>query len=80
MAETRICHGLWTWQKGTSRSVIDFAGVSEEHLGSVSSMFVDDTSYYGGNSDHNWVTLVLKDSFRRKVLQKTVLKKERWNI
>ena len=39
---TRICEGLWTRQRGNSRSVIDFAGVSQEHVGSVVSMTVDD--------------------------------------
>ena len=80
LADTRICQGLWTWQKGNARSVIDYAGVSEEHLHSVESMFVDEKGIYGGNSDHNWITLVLKDYFRKKVLRKNVRAKERWDI
>ena len=80
LADTRICQGLWTWQKGNARSVIDYAGVSEEYLHSVVSMFVDEKGCYGGNSDHNWVTLVLKDCFRRKVLRQNIRTKERWDI
>ena len=36
--DTKICQGLWTRQRGNSRSVIDFAGVSAEDLCSVVSM------------------------------------------
>ena len=80
LADTRICQGLWTWQKGKARSVIDYAGVSEEHLHSVVSMFVDDKGIHGGDSDHNWVTLVLRDCFRKKILRQNIKPKERWDI
>ena len=78
--ETRICEGLWTRQRGNSRSVIDFAGVSFEHVDAVVSMTVDDRGLFGGDSDHNWVTIVLEDKFKRLRILPSVRKKEKWNI
>ena len=77
---TLLCNGLWTWQRGCYRSVIDYAGVSEEHLATVSSMTVDDGGLHSSGSDHNWVTLVLKDSFRRKVLRPVKKERKKWDI
>ena len=77
---TKICQGLWTRQRGNSRSVIDYAGVSAEDVDSVLSMNIDDAGMMAGNSDHNWITLVLKDKFRRLRLLQTVKKKQKWNI
>ena len=77
---TKICQGLWTRQRGKSRSVIDFAGVSSEHMNHVVSMVVDEQGIYGGNSDHNWVTLILEDKFKRLQLVNTQRKKKKWNI
>ena len=77
---TRICEGLWTRQRGNSRSVIDFAGVSQEHVGSVVSMTVDDRGVFGGDSDHNWLTIVLEDKFKRLRILPSLRKKEKWNI
>ena len=78
--ETKICEGLWTRQRGNSRSVIDFAGVSVEHVDSVISMVVDDKGVHGTNSDHNWITIILEDKFRRLRLYPSVQKKEKWDI
>ena len=39
---SRLCDGLWTRQRGASRSIIDFAVLSSEHVNSVLSMLVDD--------------------------------------
>ena len=78
--ETKICKGLWTRQRGNSRSVIDYAGVSSADVGSVVSMTIDDVGVQGGLSDHNWVTLVLRDQFKRMRLLPNVVKKKRWNF
>ena len=78
--DTLHCKGLWTWQRGSYRSVIDYAGISEEHLASVVSMTVDDGGLHPAGSDHNWVTLVLKDSFRRKILRPGNRQKKKWDI
>ena len=75
-----ICQGTWTRQRGRSRSVIDFAGVSSEHINHVVSMVVDEQGLDGGNSDHNWITLTLEDKFKRLHLMNTQRKKEKWNI
>mgnify|MGYP007114509020 CR=1 FL=1 len=51
--ESKICQGLWTRQRANTRSVVDYAGVSAEDVGSVLSMTVDDVGAMGGDSDHN---------------------------
>ena len=62
---SQICTGLWTRQRGNSRSVIDFVSLSAEHIPTVKSMSVDDSGVLGGGSDHNWIEIVLVDKFRR---------------
>ena len=80
LVDTKICQGLWTRQRGSSRSIIDFAGVSSEHVDTVLSMHIDDSGNMAGNSDHNWVTLVLKDKFKRLRIKPCAKKREKWNI
>ena len=78
---SRICSGLWTRQRGNSRSVIDFVGMSAEHMDTVLSMKVDDTGAYGGGSDHNWSWIKVADKFRNLVRAKGSVKKENvWNF
>ena len=75
-----LCEGLWTRQRGNSRSVLDFAGVSSEHVDHVVSMNVDDKGLQGGNSDHNWLTFTVEDRFKRLQLVNSQQKKKKWNI
>ena len=79
--QQNLTTGLWTRQRGTSRSVIDLALVCEEDLGKVESLTVDDKGEYGGSSDHNWLFLSLKDSFvkKRRILN-LPSKKPGWRI
>ena len=79
---SRICSGIWTRQRGNSRSVIDFIGMSAEHMDTVLSLTVDDAGHYGGGSDHNWSWIKVKDRFKNLVrFQPSVQKKkEVWNI
>ena len=58
---TRICDGLWTWQRGDRVSIIDYAAVSTEHLHTVESMFIDDKGTLGSSSDHNVCFVRLSD-------------------
>ena len=60
--------------------MIDFAGVSSEHINHVASMTVDDHGLHGGNSDHNWITLTLEDKFKRLQLVNRQKPKKKWNI
>ena len=88
--ESRLCRGLWTRQRGVSRSVIDFISVSAEHVDSVVTMVVDDTGTYGGGSDHNWCWIKMLDKFRiliptkkrprRKVKQWKISDSQDWTI
>ena len=68
--EEHLTTGLWTRQRGDVRSVLDLALVSEEDLGNVVSLTIDDKGQYGGSSDHNWLFLTLQDSFviKRRIL------------
>ena len=80
--DRKICSGLWTRQRGNSRSVIDYVAISAEHMDSVVSMFVDDTGSFGGGSDHNWSGVELRDKFRNLVRVNNYQKKKSsvWNI
>ena len=79
--EQNLTTGLWTRQRGTSRSVLDLALVCEEDLRKVESLKVDDKGEFGGSSDHNWLFLNLKDSFvkKRRILNNPT-KKPGWKI
>ena len=63
--DRRLTTGLWTRQRGGSKSIIDFAVVSSEHMNTVISLLVDDCGELGGGSDHNWLILDLTDNFVR---------------
>ena len=79
--DSKICSGLWTRQRGNSRSVIDFVSVSAEHVDTVVSMHVDDSGTYGGGSDHNWVWVKMTDCFKRLVpIVKKAKEKDVWAI
>ena len=80
--EGRICSGLWTRQRGNSRSIIDYAAITADHMDSVVSMFVDDTGSLGGGSDHNWCGVELQDRFRTLVRVNNTQKKKSsaWDI
>ena len=76
-----LATGLWTRHGTGVSSVLDYAVVPLDHIGSVKSLFIDDTGSWGGSSDHNWLELVMTDSFvRLKRVQRNQLKKNKWNI
>ena len=78
---SRICTGLWSRQRGLSRSIIDYAVLSSEHMDSVVTMFVDDNGVYGGGSDHNWSEIILRDKIANFVKVDTRAKRKQiWNI
>ena len=64
--QSDLTTGLWTRQRANSRSVLDYAVISNEHLHTVQSLFIDDHGIFGGGSDHNFLFLSLKDEFVRK--------------
>ena len=79
--EQHLTTGLWTRQRGAVRSVLDLALVSEEDLGNVVSLTIDDKGQFGGSSDHNWLFLTLQDSFaiKRRIMN-LPRKKSSWRI
>ena len=72
--------GIWTRQRGTSKSVLDFAVISSEHLSTVNDLLVDDQGTLGGGSDHNFLILTLNDNFvKKKLLPRIPSNKKSWN-
>ena len=89
MEDGSFCHvngvghlttGKWTRQRGGSKSILDYAVVSSEHLYTVQSLLVDEAGLLGGGSDHNFLVLVLKDDFvKKKRLLRLQPQRRRWN-
>ena len=77
----KICSGTWSRQRGVSRSLIDYAVLSSEHLATVQSMLVDENGTFSGGSDHNWSEIVLIDKIPRLFkVDHRPQKKNVWNI
>ena len=73
--------GLWTRHRAGTSTILDYAVVPIDQVGSVKSLLVDDKGTLGGSSDHNWIELVLADSFVRLMrIRNNSIKKERWAI
>ena len=78
---SNLTRGLWTRQRGKSKTVLDYTAVSEEHLHTVKSLEIDDKGKYGGGSDHNWMFLAVEDKFvRKKRVLNACCRKPRWKI
>ena len=78
---SQICKGVWSRQRGPSRSIIDFSVLPSEHMRSVLSMFIDDKGAYGGRSDHNWSEIVLEDRIAHFIkVDSRPKRKKVWNI
>lgn len=76
-----VCDGTWTWQRDHRCSIIDYALISSEHSYCVEKMFIDDRGDYGGDSDHNFIFVTLRDKFAVKRLSYNApVKKPVWNI
>ena len=72
--------GLWTRQRGNSKSVLDYAVVSSEHLSTVKSLAIDERGLLGGGSDHNFLILTLNDLLvKNKLVSLTRPTKKTWN-
>ena len=78
--ESNLTTGLWTRQRGHSKSILDYAVISSEHLSTVHSLFIDERGQYGGGSDHNFLFLTLTDKFVKKTrLPRVPTRKRSWN-
>ena len=79
---SKLTKGLWTRQRGGRSTILDYGVVSKEHVDTVVKMEVDDEGKLPcGNSDHNWLLLIVKDNFvkqNRKMVVDEI--KEVWNI
>ena len=64
--QKHLTKGLWTRQRGSSKTIIDYAAISEEHLHTVQSLEIDDKGVHAGGSDHNWMFLTVEDHFVKK--------------
>ena len=78
---TNKCTGLYTRHSGNSLTVLDYVSVRKEDLPMVKSMFFDENSTLGGNSDHVFVITTLEQNYSAgpAVTTKTRLA-TRWNI
>ena len=63
--DSRFCEGLWTRHSYDYKSstVLDYVIISNEHLGTVQRMVVDQEGNLGGNSDHCMVLCTVADKF-----------------
>ena len=78
--ELNLTRGWWTRQRGGSKSILDFAVVSSEHLSTVQSLLIDEDGLLGGGSDHNFLVLVLNDDFvKKKRILRLQPQRRRWN-
>ena len=78
--EQNLTTGLWTRQRGNSKTILDYAVISSEHLSTVHGLLIDDQGDFGGGSDHNWLFLTLNDNFVKKHRFLNVTsKKKSWN-
>ena len=79
---TKITQGLWTRQRGGRSTILDYGVISREHLNTVVSMKIDDQGNLPcGNSDHNWLFLIVKDNFVRQNRKPVVDEiRKSWNI
>ena len=79
--QKHLTKGLWTRQRGSSKTIIDYAAISEEHLNTVQSFEIDDKGVHAGCSDHNWMFLTVEDHFvKKKRLVNIQKRKPKWNI
>ena len=77
--QRHLAKGLWTRQRGSSKTIIDYGLVSEEHLHTVKSFIVDDKGVHGGGADHNWIFLAMTDNFvKQKRLMNGQVRKPKW--
>lgn len=78
--QRHLVTGLWTRQRGGSKSILDYAVISSEHLATVQSLLIDEAGLLGGGSDHNFLVLILNDDFvRKKRLLRLQPQRRRWN-
>ena len=61
-----ITKGLWTRDRGHSKSVVDYVAISEKHLHTVKQSEIDDKGKYGGGSDHNWMFFCCGEQYHQE--------------
>ena len=77
----QITKGLWTRQRGASKTIVDYSLISEEHAMTVKSLEIDDCGKHGGGSDHNRMFVSLEDNFvMKKRLPQGQNRKPAWKI
>ena len=65
-----ICHGVYTWQRGTQKSVIDFVLGDDKLVSLVEKMIIDEEHDIYDHSDHNMIELKVKWGTRQNKWQK----------
>ena len=59
--DNSLTTGKWTRQRGLSKSILDYAVISSEHMRTVQHLLIDSNGSLGGGSDHNFLVLTLSD-------------------
>ena len=62
-----MCEGLYTWQMGTHKSVIDYVLVNGDTYGLITEMKIDEECEIFDLSDHKMISLNLKIKHKKKV-------------
>ena len=78
---TAKCTGLYTRHSSNSATVLDYVAVRKEDLPMVKSMFIDENSTLGGNSDHVYVITTLEQTYSAGPAATTKTRlATRWNM
>ena len=79
--QNHLVKGLWTRQRGKSKTILDYACISEEHLATVLSLVIDEEGNEGVGADHNWMFFYLRDNFvKKKRVWNVQARKPKWKI
>ena len=77
----RASTGLWTRQCEFNSTILDYALLSKEHIGSFKSMHIDDQGHFGGDSDHHPFFVVLQEhSYIKRMFNQLKVCKPTWDI
>ena len=78
---TEKCMGLYTRHCSNSSTVLDYVSVNKEDFPLVRSMFVDENSVLGGNSDHVYVITTMEQVYSAGAAPASKTRKAtKWNL
>ena len=73
--------GLWTRDRGHSKSVVDYVAISEKHLHTVKQSEIDDKGKYGGGLTIIGCSFVVENNIiSKKMVLNNCYRKHKWKI